>query len=101
MDSTYEAFQAWHTPRTLRRKGRPPSEKTLVGYTMRCRGAQRIGGCRTAEHLAICLGTRSRVVQLLDGLWAQQKPVTVMGTVQALRLFGDFAVSAGLISTNE
>jgi integrase len=68
---------------------------------MRLRGVQRIGGLSTAEHLAICLGSRSRVVQLLDGLWAQQKPVTVMGTVQELRLFGDFAVSAGLIDTNE
>jgi integrase len=101
MANDYEDFERWLTERTVRRTGSAPAVKTLVGYTMRLRGAQRIGGFPTAEHLASCLGDRAAVVQLTDKLYAQQKPVTVSGVVQALRHFGDFAVARGLISVSE
>lgn len=101
MAHEYGDFEAWLTDRTVRRTGTPPAAKTLVGYTMRLRGAQRIGGFPTAQHLAGCLGDRTGVVQLTDKLYAQQKPVTVGGTVQALRHFGDFAVARGWISVSE
>jgi integrase len=100
-DETLDAWERWYSDRTERRTGRAPAAKTLVGYRMRLRGAQRIGGYETSEHLAISLGNRAAVVQLMDRLYARQKPVTVHGVVQALRHLGEWAVAAGLIDASE